>query len=57
MVNNYVAEYPVDVSIGLEDGNIDLYRAYIKKVECEFTSNVDELLEELNLMHLRVKNN
>ncbi len=57
MVNNYVVEYPVDISIGIVDGNFDLYKAYIKKVEWEFIDNVDELLETLNLSHLRVKNN
>jgi len=56
MVDNYAVEYPVDVSIGIVDGNIDLYKAYIKKVEWEFIDNVDELLETLNLSHLRVKN-
>jgi hypothetical protein len=54
MVNNYAIEYPVDASIGIVDENIDLYKAYIKKVEWEFIDDVDEILEALNLSHLRV---
>jgi hypothetical protein len=55
MVMENAVEYPVDVSVDIADGNIDLYKAYIKKVEWEFVENVDELLETLNLSYLLVK--
>ncbi len=55
MISELVTEYPVDVSIDVADGNIDLYMAYIKKVEAEFLEEVDELLASLGLSHLRVR--
>jgi hypothetical protein len=56
MVIKNAVEYPVEVSVDIADGNIDLYKAYIKEVECEFSDEIDELLETLNLSYLRVKN-
>ncbi len=56
MVIKNAVEYPVEVSVDIADENIDLYKAYIKKVECEFSDEIDELLETLNLSYLRVKN-
>jgi hypothetical protein len=56
MVLKNMVEAPVEASIDIVDGNIDLYKAYIRKVEWEFLGNVDELLETLNLSYLRVKN-
>jgi hypothetical protein len=50
-----VVEAPVEESIGIVDDNIDLYKAYIKKVEWEFTDGIDDLLRTLNLSYLRVK--
>lgn len=56
MVTKKVVETPVEESIGIVDDNIELYKAYIKKVEWDFARNIDELLETLNLSYLRVKN-
>ncbi len=50
-----VAETPVEASIGIVDDNIDLYKAYIKKVEWEFTDSIDDVLKALDLSYLRVK--
>ncbi len=55
MISELVTEYPVDVSIDVADGNVDLYMAYIKKVEAEFLEEVDELLASLGLSHLKVR--
>jgi len=56
MVNKNAVEYPVDLSVDIADENIDLYKAYIKKVEWEFIDEIDELFETLNLSYLRIKN-
>jgi len=41
--------------VDIANGNIDLYRAYLKNVEQDFVNNVDEMLENFNMCHLRVK--
>jgi hypothetical protein len=56
MVLKNIVEAPVEASIDIVDGNIDLYKAYIRKVEWDFIVDIDELLETLNLSYLRVKN-
>jgi hypothetical protein len=43
-----------DIAQSVHEENIDLYISYMRQVEQEFITSVDELLAELGLSHLKV---